>query len=361
MPLTFTQNSASISTTEYSFMQNAAYSANSPITRNAEVQGEISLAAMTGADVYRFRMYRKTLGTSEVVYEHTTPAGVQPGPFLFPKMMVSSEGWDATGLLITGSAKILSWSFGEISFDTTASIADAVWDEQIAGHLTAGSAGVTIFNTITGSAIADSVWDEQIAGHLTAGSTGVSLFNSTSGSIIADSVWDEASSAHLTAGSMGASLRAATSGSIIADSVWDEESSAHLVANSMGASLRSATSGSIIADSVWDEARAGHVAAGTFGEGVIINSIANNAITAASIAADAGTEIAAAVWAFAHESGRTVKGVMVRLDAIIAGKATGLNGTTVTFYRADGTTKAIEATQDTGAGTRETASTISGD
>ncbi len=330
MPLTFTINSASISATEYSFMQNAAYSAGSPITRNAEMQAEISLTALTGVDSYRFRVYRHTLGTPEIVYEHTTPAGVQPGPFLFPKIMVSSEGWNVTGALITGSAKILSWSIGEISFDTTASIAGAVWDKKISEHLTAGSVGI-------------------------------SLFNATSGSIIADSVWDEASSAHLTAGSTGASLRAATSGSIIADSVWDEPSSEHLTANSMGASLRSATSGSIIADSVWDEVRAGHVTAGTFGEGVVVNSIAANAITAASVAADVGTEIAAAVWAFAHESGRTVKGVMTRLDAVIAGKTTSLNGVTVTFYRADGTTKAIESTQDTGLGSRDAASTISGD
>lgn len=73
------------------------------------------------------------------------------------------------------------------------------------------------------------------------------------------------------------------------------------------------------------------------------------------------TDIAAAVWAFAHETGRTAKGVLTRIDALITGKATGLLGTVFTLFRADGVTKAVEATQDTVAGTRESASTISGD
>jgi hypothetical protein len=75
----------------------------------------------------------------------------------------------------------------------------------------------------------------------------------------------------------------------------------------------------------------------------------------------ATTAIAAAVMAYAHESGRTILGVMRRLDAMLTGKATGLVGTLATFYRADGTTKAIEATQDTTLGTRVAASTVGGD
>jgi hypothetical protein len=56
--------------------------------------------------------------------------------------------------------------------------------------------------------------------------------------------------------------------------------------------IRNSSSGASaadIADAVWDEARAGHVAAGSFGEGVVVNSIANDAITAAAIADDAIT------------------------------------------------------------------------
>lgn len=92
-----------------------------------------------------------------------------------------------------------------------------------------------------------------------------------------------------------------------------------------------------------------------------VGAMAADVITAASIAADAGVEFAAAVWAFAHETARTTKGVMVRLDAWLTGKATGLIGSTAAVYRADGVTKAVEATQNTAAGTRTQASTIAGD
>lgn len=46
---------------------------------------------------------------------------------------------------------------------------------------------------------------------------------------------------------------------------------------------------SSIADAVWDEARSGHVGAGSFGEGVVVNSIASNAITSTAIASNAIT------------------------------------------------------------------------
>jgi hypothetical protein len=90
-------------------------------------------------------------------------------------------------------------------------------------------------------------------------------------------------------------------------------------------------------------------------------AVATDAIDADSLAADARAAIAAAVMSYAHEAGRTVLGVLRRLDALMTGKATGLIGATVAFFRPDGTTKAIEATQDVVAGTRDTASTVGGD
>lgn len=90
-------------------------------------------------------------------------------------------------------------------------------------------------------------------------------------------------------------------------------------------------------------------------------AVAANAIEADALASDARAAIAAAVMSYAHEAGRTVLGVLRRLDALMTGKATGLIGATVAFFRPDGTTKAIEATQDVAAGTRETASTVGGD
>jgi hypothetical protein len=56
-------------------------------------------------------------------------------------------------------------------------VADAVWDEPLAGHLTAGTTGATLNDAATMGAptpgqIADAVWDEGRAGHVAVGSFG---------------------------------------------------------------------------------------------------------------------------------------------------------------------------------------------
>lgn len=59
--------------------------------------------------------------------------------------------------------------------DAVAAIADAVWDEALSGHTTAGTAGKQLQDIATGSAptaaaIADAVWDELLTAHLVADS-----------------------------------------------------------------------------------------------------------------------------------------------------------------------------------------------
>lgn len=60
---------------------------------------------------------------------------------------------------------------------TVSAIADAVWDEALSGHLTAGTTGATLNDAATMAAptagqIADAVWDEGRAGHIAVGSFG---------------------------------------------------------------------------------------------------------------------------------------------------------------------------------------------
>jgi hypothetical protein len=110
-------------------------------------------------------------------------------------------------------------------------IADAVWDEAKAGHVSAGSFGLELGTNqaehdatqaaIAGipaapsaADIADQVWDESLAAHQTAGSTGEALGDAAAGgggggpsaADIADAVWDEAKSGHIVAGSFGLEL-----------------------------------------------------------------------------------------------------------------------------------------------------------
>lgn len=64
-----------------------------------------------------------------------------------------------------------------LTIPTAAAIADAVWDEAIAGHAGAGSTGEALAGATAPSAaaIADAVWDEAISGHAGSGSTGEAL------------------------------------------------------------------------------------------------------------------------------------------------------------------------------------------
>lgn len=180
---------------------------------------------------------------------------------------------------------------------TAATIADAVWDEALSGHVGAGSAGkaladveadtnelqtddipgaIAALNDPTAAAIADAVWDEAKAGHVSAGSFGeeVQAHALTSelpsepptAGAIADAVWDEAIAGHAGAGSTGEALtnaNAPTAGAI-ADAVWDEAISGHAGAGSTGAALSnaSAPTAAAVADAVWTEAIADHSGTG---------------------------------------------------------------------------------------------------
>lgn len=112
-----------------------------------------------------------------------------------------------------------------------------------------------------------------------------------------------------------------------------------------GGSVDAAT----VAGAVWNAARASYAVADSFGEGVNVADV----LTAAA------NTIRDAILNFSHDSGLTIKGFFRRLDALAAGKASGLIGTVAKFYMRDGDTEAISAAQDTDAGTRGAAN-ISG-
>jgi hypothetical protein len=121
-------------------------------------------------------------------------------------------------------------------------------------------------SSLTGAQIAASVWDEPLAGHSTAGTAGRDLSDAASGgspAAIADAVWDAVAVDHNDPGSMGEQMNNAGGGATPA----------------------------AIADAVWNEDRASHVGVGTFGEGVIVKSIASDAINAAAVATDAVNKI----------------------------------------------------------------------
>lgn len=239
-----------------------------------------------------------------------------------PAALVSGRIDASVGAVAANAITAASIATGAIdadalATDAVAEIADGVWDEAIAGHLTAGSTGVTLNGASAPSAatIADAVWDEAQSGHTTAGTFGKYLDTEVSGvgggtpptaAAIADAVWDEATAGHTTAGTFGAQAKtvidaiqtdtdaievdtqdiqgrlpaALVSGRIdaivgavaanaitaasIATGAVDADALAADAVTEIAAGI-SIPSAATIADAVWDEAQAGHVSAGTFG------------------------------------------------------------------------------------------------
>lgn len=131
---------------------------------------------------------------------------------------------------------------------STAGIADAVWDEQWAGHQDAGSMGqaaLYIADPLLYEDIAAAVWNDSLADNTTAGTAGKQLSDLAERDYdyIAMAVWDEPISGHLDAGTTGASLSGATAPSAadVADAVWDEAIADHLTAGTTGSALNTAS------------------------------------------------------------------------------------------------------------------------
>lgn len=85
-----------------------------------------------------------------------------------------------------------------------------------------------------------------------------------------------------------------------------------------------------------------------------VGAIAANAITAASMAADAGAEIAAAVWAYVTEGTQTALVIFRLMTSKLLGKATGQEGGTHTYRDFDDTKNRIVETYAAGARTPTT-------
>ena len=81
-------------------------------------------------------------------------------------------------------------------------------------------------NTPTAASIADAIWDESLSGHSTAGSAGKKLSDLPLSSAIVNAIWGGATGDHDTAGTMGAALNDAAAGgdlSAITDQLDDIE------------------------------------------------------------------------------------------------------------------------------------------
>jgi hypothetical protein len=78
-------------------------------------------------------------------------------------------------------------------------LADAIWDEALSGHATAGTAGKALTDVLGDTAELQADWANG-------GRLDLLIDALPSAAAIADAVWDEATSGHATAGTYGASV-----------------------------------------------------------------------------------------------------------------------------------------------------------
>ena len=165
----------------------------------------------------------------------------------------------SVGSVAAGGITATSIATGAIDADALATdavneIADGVWDEAIAGHLTAGSTGEALNNAAAGgatpAAIADAVWDELRAGHVIAGSFGEGVASvqgnvtGSAGSVVGSVGGNVVGSVgSIAAGGLTAASTDATFTTEIEDTVWDATIANHLDPGSTGEALDNASTG----------------------------------------------------------------------------------------------------------------------
>lgn len=107
-------NSASISTTEYSLPNNST--TLTPQTDDALLQVWIDFAAMTAGDEYEWKLYEKVNGggATQRVIARGLLVGAQSHPVVTPSLIVV-HGWDVTVKKLAGTDRTIGWSLRKIT------------------------------------------------------------------------------------------------------------------------------------------------------------------------------------------------------------------------------------------------------
>ena len=247
------------------------------------------------------------------------------------------------------AAKIAADAIGasELAADAVAEIADAVWDEVLSGHLTAGSTG----NALNAAGSAGDPWSTTLPGSYT---------GSQAGKMLSDILTDTAE-----IGTAGAGLTALASAANLATLTgYVDTEVATIVTQTSAASIRTAlglASANLdtqlatidtVVDKILDDTGTSGVIVASLADGSITSAvIATGAIDADALAADAATEIATAVLTTQMTESYAADGTAPTLaQAMFLTQQSlhefAISGTTRTVKKLDGTTTAATFTLD---------------
>lgn len=238
------------------------------------------------------------------------------------------------------------------------SITADVWDSARSGHTTAGTFGqgvASVQGNVTGSVASVTGAVGSVTGAVGSVTTGVTVTtnNDKTGYALStagvQAMWDEATSSLTTVGSIGKRLADDIDATISSRSTFAGGAVASVTA-AVTLDLTQALPGSPAAGSTGEALKQADTLAFTSGK---VNShvltTAVDAIDSGSLATSAAQEIADNLLdrADAIETGLTPRGTLRLVASALAGKASGLSGTTATFRNAVADSKArITATVD---------------
>lgn len=172
-------------------------------------------------------------------------------------------GANGAGLTALGDARLANLdaavstrlaTAGYTAPPTVGAIADGVWDEGLAGHLTAGSAGAALNDAsgIDGTDLASAVLDALSSDYDTPGTIGASIVSGGTGGGLtaqetADAVWQAVATDYDDSTTQGYKLRYTSTATAaqIADAVWAEPIATQTTTGSTGAALATAGTGGI--------------------------------------------------------------------------------------------------------------------
>lgn len=119
----FTDNAATISTTEYSLPKNANYVAGTGLNTQGFVQVFIDLTNLTASETYVIRVYESVnAGTQRLFYEATVGFAQAEG-FATPFMILGGN-WDVTMTKTAGTDRSISWSVRQNQQDVMAEVVE---------------------------------------------------------------------------------------------------------------------------------------------------------------------------------------------------------------------------------------------
>lgn len=108
------ENSASISTTEYSLPNNST--TLTPITVDGVYQAFIDVANMAAGDQYELKVYEKvTSGGTQRLADTFILTGAQSKPCFVLPSLIFLHGWDITLKRLAGSDRTIGWSIRQVA------------------------------------------------------------------------------------------------------------------------------------------------------------------------------------------------------------------------------------------------------